>query len=135
MILVLAELFRAESKSQVYGVSTSFCLTMPMWQLISVSFIATCSINNYYFWQSIFCYDDGCHLRRYARNDCRKEISTVTQQLADIEIVVDKLHMRGHTDEWCQRNCDPNLFAELNDVSKLADNTDQGRIHKVQACK
>jgi hypothetical protein len=62
------------------------------------------------------CYDDGCHLRKYARNDSRRAVTQVTKRLADIEIVVDKLHMKGHTDKWCQRNCDPTLFNELKQV-------------------
>ena len=62
-------------------------------------------------------YDDGCHLRRYANNPVRKELTPATKKLASIEIVVDKMHMKGHTDEWCRRNCDPNKYTELDKVS------------------
>ena len=44
-------------------------------------------------------------------------ISPAATALANVEIVVDKLHMRGHTDKWCAENCDPHNFEELNDVS------------------
>ena len=40
----------------------------------------------------------------------------MTRRLADIEIVVDKMHMSGHIDEWCKANCDPNKFAHLDKV-------------------
>ena len=63
-------------------------------------------------------YDDGCHLRKYARHQSRKDLSSTSQKLAEVEIVVDKLHMQGHTDKWCHTNCDPYLFPELNTVAK-----------------
>ena len=65
------------------------------------------------------CYDDGCHLRKYARSVKRSTVSPAATALANVEIVVDKLHMRGHTDKWCAENCDPHKFEELNDVCKL----------------
>jgi len=64
------------------------------------------------------CYDDGCHLRRYARNSERKKLTEATKRLAEIEIVVDKMHMSGHIDEWCKANCDPNSFTQLEKVSE-----------------
>ena len=30
--------------------------------------------------------------------------------LANVEIVMEKLHMRGHIDKWCSENCDPHNF-------------------------
>ena len=33
--------------------------------------------------------------------------------LANVEMVVDKMHMRGHIDEWCKQNCDPRKFDAL----------------------
>lgn len=73
------------------------------------------------FLTEFICYDDGCHLRKYARKANRKDLTQVAQKLAVMEIVVDKLHMQGHTDGWCHRNCDPNLFSELNEVSPSND--------------
>ena len=60
------------------------------------------------------CYDDGCHLRKYARNTFRREqIETPTaKKLASVEIVIDKMHMSGHVDQWCRKNCDPRLFQD-----------------------
>lgn len=63
------------------------------------------------------CYDDGCHLRKYARNTKRNKVSLAAAALANVEMVIDKLHMRGHVDKWCAENCDPNKFKELDDVS------------------
>uniref|UniRef100_A0A1X7UCQ9 Uncharacterized protein n=1 Tax=Amphimedon queenslandica TaxID=400682 RepID=A0A1X7UCQ9_AMPQE len=51
-------------------------------------------------------HDDGCHLKKYALHRSSNFISQLT-------IVVDKFHMKGHTDKWCKENCDPNYIDEL----------------------
>lgn len=40
-------------------------------------------------------------------HDSRKDLTPVTKKIAEIEIVVDKLHMQGHIDGWCRHTCDP----------------------------
>ena len=65
------------------------------------------------------CYDDGCHLRKYAYNPIRKSVSTTAALLSNMEIVFDKMHMAGHVDKWCKENCDPKKFTELKDVCYL----------------
>lgn len=62
------------------------------------------------------CYDDACHLKRFARNPVRKDLTIQTKQLASVEMSVDKMHMKGHTDPWCKANCDPVNFTKLNKV-------------------
>ena len=57
------------------------------------------------------CYDDGCHLVKFARHSSRKEITQTAKKLASLEIVVDKMHMFRHKDKWCKE------FDDLNDVS------------------
>lgn len=49
------------------------------------------------------CYDDGCHLRKFARNPTRKDVTPIAKQLASLEILVDKMHMAGHVDKWCKK--------------------------------
>ena len=44
-------------------------------------------------------------------------MTPTVQKLSKVEIVVDKLHMEGHTDAWCKANCDPYLFKALDKVS------------------
>ena len=65
------------------------------------------------------CYDDGFHLRRYARNPCRSKISPSSAKLANAEIVIDKMHMAGHTDKWCHQHCNPRAFNELENVHNI----------------
>ena len=63
------------------------------------------------------CYDDGCHLRKYAQHECRRNVTPTAQLISKIEIVVDKMHFTGHKDKWCRDNCNPNTFEALNKVS------------------
>ena len=37
-------------------------------------------------------------------------------KLAQVEILIDKMHLTGHTDDWCLANCDPKQFKELDQV-------------------
>ena len=62
--------------------------------------------NNYV---GYICYDDGCHLRKFAQNPSRKDLTPTTKTIASTNIVVDKMHIRGHTDKWCLENCVPVL--------------------------
>lgn len=71
----------------------------------------------YTFNLEFICYDDGCHLRKYANNPKRKDLTVTTRLMSELEIVIDKMHMKGHTDMWCKDTCDPLKFSELNSVS------------------
>ena len=33
-------------------------------------------------------------------------------------MVFDKMHMKGHVDEWCKQNCDARSIEELREVCK-----------------
>ena len=63
------------------------------------------------------CYDDACHLKKYACNPSRKNTTTTSSRLASLNIAVDKLHFRGHVDPWCHQNCDLYKFDELKEVN------------------
>ena len=62
------------------------------------------------------CYDDGSHLRKFANNSVRSTLTGMTKKITAMEIVIDKMHFKGHTDPWCRRNCNPNDFDELKKV-------------------
>ena len=66
------------------------------------------------------CYDDGCHLKKYASNDKRAEQTPTAQKLATMHIVIDKMHFRGHTDAWCQEHCNPYKYDDLDNVSFMS---------------
>ena len=53
---------------------------------------------------------------KYAHNPRRKDITAISTFISKLNIVVDKLHMKGHTDPWCKANCDAKSFKELDKV-------------------
>ena len=53
------------------------------------------------------CYDDACHLVRYARNPKRAEYSEIAKRLSEMEYFVDKIHFLNHVDKFCQEFCNP----------------------------
>ena len=52
-------------------------------------------------------HDDACHLRKYA--DARQGDSQAAKRLAfpNVRYVTDRLHAKGHVDQWCLQNCSP----------------------------
>ena len=62
------------------------------------------------------CYDDGCHLHKFARNPSRSSLTATASRIANLEIVIDRMHFKGHVDSWCKQNYNPDNFMELNDV-------------------
>jgi hypothetical protein len=100
IVVLLGELFGCESKSQVYGMLHTF---------IQENEESTSQLR-------YICYDDGCHLKKYACNPVRANKTPTATRIASMNIVIDKFHFRGHIDAWCRRNCDPHQFDELKKV-------------------
>lgn len=99
---------------------TSFTPTLDP-QQISVRFLCLFSCVRYHdhLFTEFLCYDDGCHLRKFANNDCRRSLNATTQRLAGMEIVIDRMHFKGHTDSWCRETCNPSNFEELKKVRNI----------------
>ena len=67
-------------------------------------------------------YDDACRLRRFIENrnsnlPCNNRIAKITPD--KIRYVVDKMHIKGHSEQWCLENCHPKLFPELDNVNTV----------------
>ena len=73
-------------------------------------------MHSHEYFTDYLCYDDGCHLKKYACNEKRKYVTTTTKWMSEMKIVVDKLHFRGHVDKWCHENCNPHDFDALRTV-------------------
>lgn len=43
-------------------------------------------------------------------------MTPAASKLASLNIVIDKLHFKGHTDSWCHSNCNPYDVKELEEV-------------------
>ena len=65
------------------------------------------------------CYDDGCHFEEICMNTKRANQTVTAAHITSINIVIDKMHFRGHTDTWCKENCDPHKFKELDKVCNI----------------
>lgn len=61
-------------------------------------------------------YDDGCHLKKFAINPVRSMLTDTSKKIKDMNIVVDKMHFKGHIDQWCRQHCNPRDFDELEEV-------------------
>lgn len=62
------------------------------------------------------CYDDVCHLRRFTNNPTQKDLIEQAKQLATTEMVVDRMHIKGHVDQWSKKNCDAEKCFHLDKV-------------------
>ena len=72
-----------------------------------------------FFSSETVCYDDGCHLKKYATNTSRINLTPTAAHIASLNIVVDKMHFKGHTDSWCHENCNPYQLKELDEVNRI----------------
>lgn len=71
------------------------------------------------------CYDDSCHLKRYAANPSRCALTATASRLATMNYVIDRMHFKGHVDPWCHAHCDPNKLKELEKVCAQSSITTQ----------
>lgn len=132
-IVMLGELYGSESLSQVYGQihtllqeHTQQLHGLRKWLVVSkilyfshtnasistgVTIFAVCCP-----FIGFLCYDDGCHLKKFACNKQRRDTTATSKWISSMNIVVDKLHFRGHVDKWCHEHCNPNDFEDLNKV-------------------
>lgn len=60
-----------------------------------------------YFFAGVLCYDDACHLKKFAQNPVRCELTQVAKRMKEMTMVCDKFHFRNHVDTWCKANCNP----------------------------
>ena len=98
IIVGITELFGSESLSQVY--------MFLVW--------LTKEMDNF---PKLLAYDDACHLKRFVNNPVRSNKSDSAKLLAEIRMVVDKMHFANHVDKWCRRNVNPytdDLFKDIN---------------------
>ena len=62
------------------------------------------------------CYDDACHLLKYAQNEKRVNLTDTMKKIGKTKIMVDKFHFGNHVDEWCKKHCNPYKCTDLNEV-------------------
>ena len=82
----------------------------------------------------ILCYDDGCHLCKYARNTARSHLTDAATRMSTWNIVIDKMHFAGHTDSWCKANCNSNNLKEIEKVLGIKCNVHFSYVSSIYFC-
>ena len=62
---------------------------------------------DFVFITEFICYDDACHLKKYAQNSVRRNITRTAEKMAEMEMIVDRFHFKNHVDRWCKEHCNP----------------------------
>ena len=115
--VMVSELFISESLPQVFGTLHDFCASSIKTRYFGNHKVHGHILDCFLSFLELICYDDGCHLRRYARKPSRQNLTTpTTTSLSSLEIVVDKMHVKGHVDPWCLKTCDARNFKALEQV-------------------
>ena len=52
-------------------------------------------------------YDDGCHWWSFVTNPKRSQVSKAAQILAQQDVIIDNMHLRGHKDPSCKELFNP----------------------------
>ena len=72
-------------------------------------------INTHQVCIGFICYDDA-YLKKLARHPAGVTLTERSKQLASVEMVVDRMHMKGHVHRWCKEHCDAATIPELSEV-------------------
>ena len=54
-------------------------------------------------------YDDGCHYKAFASNNARAQATPEAAILATQDVIIDNMHLKGHSDERCKKKFNPKL--------------------------
>jgi hypothetical protein len=69
--------------------------------------------NVFFIFVDVICYDDACHLKKFACNPKRNEKTDTAKRLSKMDIVCDRFHFKNHVDRWCKQNCNPHKCEKL----------------------
>ena len=62
-------------------------------------------------------YDDGCHLDAYKKNPLRAQVSQEALTISRQPTIIDKTHLKGHTDPRCKKRFDPKKLPRMEKVN------------------
>lgn len=99
IVVDIKELFGSESKSQVYA---------HLHELIQKPAMETIDT---------ICYDDACHLKKFALNPKRSDLTATSKKMSQMHMVCDKFHFKNHVDAWCKKHCNPYTCANLKNIN------------------
>ena len=61
----------------------------------------------YYILIACICYDDACHLKKFAINPSRSELTEVSKNMSQLECYIDRFHFPNNVDKWCKKERNP----------------------------
>ena len=64
-------------------------------------------------WLGVICYDDACHLKKFAQNPVRSTQTALAARITGMQILCDRFHFKNHIDGWCRQHCNPLTSANL----------------------
>ena len=64
-------------------------------------------------------YDDACHLWRFAQGVYKDNPTPRLKNFISKLFIVDKLHIQGHDELWCDTHCNPRKFRELDEINTM----------------
>ena len=74
--------------------------------------------------RTIVGYDDGCHYHAYATNPSRAKATPSATIVALQDVVIDNMHLKGHTDERCKSKFNPKLHPKAKNFNtQIAEQT------------
>lgn len=100
IVAFIDEIFGSESLSQVVNIMYEY--------FKNVGGTMVCNNN--------LAYDDACHLKRYIN---RRSDNVELEELFNLNMVVDKLHFKNHTDKWCKKNVNPYKNASFDELNTM----------------
>lgn len=81
--------------------------------LRKLCFLVTKVLKRFLLWLGVICYDDACHLKKFAHNPVRSTQTALAARITGMQILCDRFHFKNHVDGWCRRHCNPPTSADL----------------------
>ena len=64
-------------------------------------------------------YDDACHLWRFAQGVNKDNPTPRLKNFISKQFFVDRFHIQGRDEVWCDTNCHSRNFRELKDINTM----------------
>ena len=60
---------------------------------------------DFVFTTEFICYDDACHLKKYAQGSGCRNVTLTTQKMAKMEMIIDRFYFKNPVDLCCKDHC------------------------------
>ena len=87
----------------------SECLRGGNYHLYFDNFFTTCRLLD-------TLHSQGLYACGTVRSNRRSSLTNTARRLAEMNYVIDRMHFKGHIDQWCRENCDPDKLEGMEKV-------------------